>query len=87
MTDITPAIRKAWQDNPNEPVDLIVHVSGDMGQLAATLEQRGIVVKRRFRLTHSLGIRCSSGQAALQLLKEPWITRIELDRPVKALGR
>jgi len=86
MNDVDSAIRKAWQNNPDEPVDLIVRISGDMGQLGATLEQRGIVVKRRFRLTHSLGIRCS-GQAALQLLKEPWITRIELDRPVKALRR
>ncbi len=86
MTDIDPAIRKAWQSSPNEPVDLIIRVSGDMSQLGATLERRGIVVKHRFRLTHSLGIRCS-GQAALQLLKEPWITRIELDRPVKALRR
>jgi hypothetical protein len=86
MTDIDPAIKKTWQNNPNEPVDLIVRVSGDMDQFGATLEQRGVVVKRRFRLTHSLGIRCS-GQVALQLLKEPRITHIELDRPVKALRR
>jgi len=86
MVDVDPAIHEAWQSNPNEPVDLIVHVSGDMIQLAVALEQRNVTVKRRFRLTHSLAIRCS-GKAALQLLKEPWITRVEADRPVKALRR
>jgi len=86
MVDVDPVIQEAWQSNPNESVDLILRISGDVSQLAVALEQRGIAVKRRFRLTHSLAIRCS-GKAALQLLKEPWITRVEADRPVKALRR
>jgi hypothetical protein len=38
------------------------------------------------RLTHALSIRCS-GKQAMALLKEPWIVRVQADRPVKALGR
>lgn len=86
MVDVDPATRAAWQSSPDEPVDLILRISGDISQLATTLEQRGITVKRRFRLTRTLAVRCS-GKAALQLLKEPGITRIETDRTVKALRR
>jgi|YelNatPaOPRAMG01_1025707.scaffolds.fasta_scaffold449770_1 hypothetical protein len=86
MVDVAPAIREAWQNKPEEPVELIIHVSGDMAQLAAALEQRGVTIKRRFRLTNSLAIRCN-GKVALQLLKEPRILRIETDRLIKALRR
>lgn len=86
MVAIDPEIRAAWQSNPDEPIDLILRVAGDISQLVATLEQRGITVKRRFRLTNSLAVRCN-GRTALQLLNEPWITHIDVDRPVKAFRR
>ena len=86
MPKIDAAIRKAWEKNPGELFDLIVRVSGSVGARSATLEERGVGVRRRFRLTRAIGIRCS-GKTALGLLDVPWITRIEPDRPVKALGR
>jgi hypothetical protein len=86
MAEIDADTRDAWRKNPDDPVDIIVRVSGDLNELGATLEKRGAEVKRRLRLTHSLSIRCR-GKLALQLLDEPWVARVEVDRSVKALRR
>jgi hypothetical protein len=86
MATVEPAIRQSWAENPGEEVDLIIHFSGDAGEASAALARLGVQVKRRFVLTRSLSIHCQA-QHALQLLSEPWVTRLQLDRPVKALGR
>jgi len=86
MVEVEPSIRDAWRGHPDEPVDLIIHVAGNVHERSTALSDRGLEVRRPFRLTQALGIRCS-GRQALALVDVPWITQIEPDRPVKALGR
>ena len=86
MSKVDPAIRKEWVERPNEAVDLILHVEGSASERHDALVERGVEIRRRFRLTRSLSIRCD-GKTAIKLLKIPWITKIEADRPVKAFGR
>ena len=86
MATVDRATRQAWSANPREWVDLIIHVSGDVAERAATLEARGCKVTRTFRLTRTLGIRCT-GKMALEILEQPWVSKVEPDSPVRALGR
>ena len=86
MSNARSEVRRDWLEHPQKKVDLIVRVEGDLDQRSATLAQRGAEVKYRFRLTGSVAVRCS-GRVALALLDEPWVTRVEPDRPVKALRR
>ncbi len=86
MATVDRATRQAWSSSPRKWVDLIIHVSGDVSERAGALEQRGCKVTRTFRLTRTLGIRCT-GRMALELLDKPWVTRVEPDSPVRALGR
>ena len=83
---VDPRLRAAWKAHGNEPVDLIVHVQGATRERSAEVEAMGAEVKRRFRLTRTLSIRCQ-GKTAVKLLDLPWVERIEPDRPVKAFGR
>lgn len=86
MAEVDPTLRKAWREKPTEPVELILHVEGDLDARRLALEEQGVQVRRRFALTRTLSVRCD-GQTALRLAKLAWVKRIEPDRPVKALGR
>jgi len=86
VATVDRATRQAWSSNPRKWVDLIIHVSGDVGEHLAELEAPGCRVTRTFRLTRTVGVRCT-GRMALALAEKPWVTRIEPDRPVKAMGR
>jgi hypothetical protein len=76
---------QAWQRSPERSFDLIVRVEGDPSERGAQLKARGVEVRRRYRLTPTLSIRCA-GRAALALLDLEWIVRIEPDKQVSALG-
>jgi len=86
MSNGSSELHKEWAEHPRKKVDLIVRVNGDLEERSAALEKRGAEVKYRFRLTDSLAIRCT-GRVALALLDEPWVKRVQIDRPVKALRR
>jgi len=86
MSNVSSRLHQAWLADPKKKVDLIVRVKGNLDERSTTLTGRGAEVKYRFRLTSSLALRCS-GKVALALVKEPWVERVEPDRPVKALRR
>lgn len=86
MADIEAALERSLRDHSRQNVDLIVQVSGDVMEGASLLEAQGAQVKRRFRLTRSISVRCT-GRVALSLLKLSWVTRVASDSPVRALRR
>ncbi|HHX66297.1 MAG TPA: hypothetical protein GX702_15580 [Chloroflexi bacterium] len=86
MANIDAETREAWRKNPDAMVSLIIRVTGDIEKRTEALEARGVEIKRRFRLTQSLGVRCTA-KTALGLLRLSWITKVEPDRPVRALRR
>lgn len=86
MAKIDRETRQTWVDHPRRQVNLILTVSGDLETRSETLISRGARVKRRFRLTRSISIRCT-GELALSLIRSSWVQRIEPDRLIKALGR
>jgi hypothetical protein len=86
MVKVVAELRKVWRECPNDSFDLIVRVNGELQDISAEMSARGVSVRRQFKLTNSLQIRCSGAQA-LTLAREPWLLRADSDSPVKALGR
>ncbi len=85
MALIDEELRQRWQEQPDEPVALILRVEGDLTARSRALEALGVQVRRRHRLTPALSVQCP-GRVALGLLDIAWVVRIEPDRPIKALG-
>ena len=86
MAKIDRETRQTWVDQPNRQVNLILTVTGDLETRSETLSSRGAKVKRVFRLTRTISIRCN-GELALSLIRSSWVQRIEPDRLIRALGR
>jgi hypothetical protein len=86
MAQVEASARQAWQRAPRKKVDLILRLSGNVGEHAAELEGQGVEVVRRLLLARALAVRCS-GARALRLAELPWVTRIEVDQAVQAKGR
>lgn len=86
MAQVDPSLRKAWRASPRKKVDLILHVDGNVQERAHLLETQGVEVRRTFRLTRTLSVRCTASRA-LKLLDLPWVTRVETDSTVHALKR
>ncbi len=86
MPKVDSELRKSWRKSPNTHFDLIIHTDGNLGERRETLEDLGVELKRRFRLMGGASVRCT-GRTALKLARRSWITRIEADKPVSALGR
>jgi len=86
MAKIDSDTRKVLKDDPRRAFHLIVRVTGAPQTRAVALEEKGIKVRRRFRMTNSLGIECT-GDAAVRLARLSWVDKIELDRPVSAFRR
>lgn len=63
---------------------LILRVSGDVEDVTEKLRAGPIEVRRLLRLIGAVAVR-AQGHEALRLLDEPWLVRMEEDRPVRAL--
>ena len=83
MTKIDPSFRKRLKQHPHDTVRVIVHISAETPDIAARLQERGVILLRRYKLIRALAASCK-GESALALLKEPWVEAIEEDRQVFA---
>jgi hypothetical protein len=84
MSKIEPGLQsklEAWKDSS---FDLIVRVSEPPEHSRSRLESRGIQVRREFKLLPALAVNCL-GQEALALAAEPWVLRVEEDKPVTTM--
>jgi hypothetical protein len=86
MPKMPTSLRAACKDNPRDSFDLIVRVDGDLKLRGETMRGIGVNVRRQFKLTNTVSVRCT-GEEALTLSRRPWVKSIEPDGPVKALGR
>ncbi len=86
MAKVSAELRKTLRESPNDTFDLIVRVEGELQERSAEMNAMGVNVKRQFKLTNSLQIRCSGAQA-LKLARKDWLVRADTNRPVRALGR
>ena len=83
MDRIDAELRERLAAAPDDVVHLIVRTDGDPTPHLPRLADVGLRVERRFRLLP--GVAASGrARAALLLAREPWVLRIELDRPVTA---
>ena len=86
MPKVDAELRKAWHNHPNTKFDLVIRTDGNVSERHDALEDLGVEIKRRFRLVGGVSVRCT-GRTALKLARRSWITHIETDRPISALGR
>ena len=70
-----------WESEPQEQYRLLVRVSQDLNTAERNLQTRGIQVRRRCRLAQGLVITCT-GEQALLLTQEEWVSSIEIDEPI-----
>lgn len=85
MAKVDPKLREEWKSRPHDTFALIVRVTGDVGERREMLEELGCQVKHAFRLTNSVSVRCS-GTVAQQLTRRRWVTQVERDSVIRALG-
>ncbi|MDY7040224.1 MAG: hypothetical protein SVX38_05110 [Chloroflexota bacterium] len=81
MAKVTAELLEKLRSEGLGQKQLIIRTTGDPSQYTAILEERGIEVRRRFRLTRRLVIR-GPAAACLSLVNEPWVEALEEDRPV-----
>ncbi len=73
------------EQSPAGEFHLILRVSGDVEDVAEKLRATPIEVRHALRLIGAVAVR-AQGKEALRLLDEPWLVRMEEDRPVRALA-
>jgi hypothetical protein len=85
MAKIDQPLERKLARAPQAEARLIVRIHGDVDFCAERAASRGLQVTRKLKLLPALAIR-GPAQICLSLLGEPWVVRIEEDRPVKAMG-
>lgn len=86
MARVSKELVHDWESDPQQIVQLIVRVSGDLAERRAQVNALGGQVAHALALTHELAVTCRA-ETALLLASQPWIERIVPDAPVQALGR
>ena len=84
MDKIDSVLHQKLAADPEQPVALIVRTDGDPTPHLSRLAELGLQVGHRFRLVPGVSLTGSAG-AALVLLEEKWVVKIEEDRPVTTM--
>ena len=84
MDKIDSVLRRKLAADPEQPVALIVRTDGDPTPHLPRLAELGLRVGHQFRLVPGVSVTGSAG-AALLLLDEEWVIKIEEDRPVTTM--
>jgi hypothetical protein len=78
---ISARLARRWRGSPQTQVRAIVRTVADLDESAANLEQRGLIVTRRYHLLPALAV-SGSAEDVMSLAGEDWITSIEEDQQV-----
>ncbi len=84
MGKIDDTLRRTLAADPDRPVALIIRTTGDPTPHLPRLAALGLKVGHQYRLVPGVSV-SGRAKAALSLLNEDWITKIEEDRPVKTM--
>jgi len=84
MTKIDRAFHQKLAADPKQSVALIVRTEGDPTPHLSRLAELGLQVGHQFRLIPGVSV-TGPAAAALALLDEGWVVKIEEDRPVKTM--
>ena len=84
MEKLDPALRTRFARAPEQTVGLIVHTDGDPSPHMHRFAELGFAVGRKFRLLPGVSV-TGQARAALSLMKETWILKIEEDRPITTM--
>ncbi len=84
MGKMDNTLRQALAADPDRPVALIIRTAGDPTPHLPRLGELGLQVGHQFKLVPGVSV-TGRARAALSLLDEDWITKIEEDRPVKTM--
>ena len=86
MEKIDSALHQKLAADPEQSVALIVRTDGDPASHLSRLAELGLQVGHQFRLVPGVSVIGSAG-AALLLLEEKWVIKIEEDRPVTTMQK
>jgi hypothetical protein len=81
MEKIDPSLRSKLASAPEQTVGLIVRTVGDPTPHLERLTELGLEVGRQFRLLPGVSV-TGRARAALSLVNEVWILKIEEDLPI-----
>ena len=84
MGKIDNGLRRNLAADPERSVALIIRTAGDPTPHLPRLVELGLQVSHQFRLVPGVSV-AGRAAAALSLLDEAWIVKIEEDRPVKTM--
>jgi hypothetical protein len=84
MQKIDRTLLEKLNADPLQAVALIVRTDGDPTPRLPRLEELGFQVGHQFRLLPGVSV-TGSAVAALSLLDEEWVIKIEEDRPVRTM--
>jgi len=85
MGKIDQALHQKLAADPDQSVALIVRTEGDPTPYLSRLAELGLQVGHQFRLVPGVSV-TGQAAAALSLLDETWVVKIEEDRPVTTMS-
>lgn len=84
MVTIDPELIEQFENQLEQPFELIVRTNGDVSPHLAWFDSAGIAVKQKFRLTPGVAISCT-GAAALRMLSQDWVKSVEPDQTITTM--
>jgi hypothetical protein len=84
MQKIDRALHQKLATDPQQSVALIVRTDGDATPHLPRLAELGLQVGRQFKLVPGVSV-TGFAAAALLLLEEHWVVKVEEDRPVRTM--
>jgi hypothetical protein len=86
MDKIDSVLHQRLAADPEQSVALIVRTDGAPAPYLPRLAELGLQVGHQFRLVPGVSVTGSAG-AALLLIEEKWVIKIEEDRPVTTMRK
>ncbi len=81
MAQIGSKLQKKITDDPDEPQNVIVRVTGDMDTAQEHLKAAGFQIRRKLGLIKGFAT-TAPGKSVRALAGQPWVTSIEEDQQV-----